>query len=100
MAKVPREFHNFFWEVDAEKLDSDEYPEFIMERILDYGTLEGVSWVRKTFGDERIREFIKGRAQRSLSSKALNFWQKILNLNPEECTSKFSTRNKFSFWEY
>ena len=100
MAKVPKEFHNVFWEVDAGKLDTDEYPEYIMERIFNYGTLEAVKWVRQTLGDDHIREYIKGRGQRSLSSKALNFWQKILNLRPEECTTKFSTRNRLSFWEY
>jgi hypothetical protein len=100
MAKVPKAFHNLFWEVDAEKLDTDEYPEYIMERILEYGTLEGVKWMRRTFGDERIKAFIKGAGQRSLSLRTINFWQMILKLRPEECTKKFSMKSKYSFWEY
>jgi hypothetical protein len=100
MAKVPKQFHNVFWEIDPEKLDTEEYPEYIMERILEYGTLEGVKWLRKTFGDDKIKAYIKGRARRSLSSKTLNFWQKILKLKPEECTDISSRKNKYSFWEY
>lgn len=100
MAKVPKEFHDVFWEVNPEKLDTEEYPEYIIERILEYGTLEGIKWVRKTFGDEKIKSYIKGPARRVLSSKTLNFWQKILKLKPEECIHTSSVRNKYSFWEY
>lgn len=100
MAKVPKQFHEVFWEVDPEQLDTEKNPEYIMERILEYGTLEGVRWVRKTIGDEKIKEFITGRARRSLSSKTLNFWQKILKLRPEECIDIFSRKTKYSFWEF
>ncbi len=100
MAKVPKEFHDVFWEIEPEKLDTEENPEYIMERILEYGTLEGAKWVRRTFGDERIKEFIKGAGRRRLSTLTLNFWQKILKLKPEECMSIPSMKNRSPFWDY
>ncbi|MFQ5648730.1 MAG: hypothetical protein ACE5IY_02200 [bacterium] len=100
MARVPKEYHKFFWEVKAEMLDTEEYPEYIIERILEHGTLESVKWLRSTIGDERIRSFVKTRGDRSLSSMTFNFWQLILKLSPEECTRMSSTRRKYSFWKY
>lgn len=100
MAKVPKKFHDVFWEVDASKLDTDEYPEYIMERILEYGTLEGVRWLREVLGDGRIKEYIKGAGRRRLSTLTLNFWQKILNLKADECMSISSMQNRSPFWNY
>ncbi len=101
MAKVPREFHNLFWEVDAEKLNTEEYPEYIMERILDYGTLEGVRWLRRTLGDTEIKRFItSSKGRRRLATRTLNFWQIILNLKSEECIPVSSLKNRSPFWNY
>ncbi|MFQ5637471.1 MAG: hypothetical protein ACE5IR_05700 [bacterium] len=98
MAKVPKKFHDVFWEVDAEKLDTEEYPEYIMERILDFGTLAGVKWLRGTLGDEKIRKYVSGPRRRGLSSRTLNFWHKIYKIRPEECAPIFSVPNRLSFW--
>ncbi len=101
MAKVPKKFHHVFWEVDAKKLDTEENPEFIMERILEYGTLESVTWLRKTLGDEELKQYIKSQtARRRLSTKTLNFWQVILKLKAEECMSISSMKNRSPFWNY
>ncbi len=101
MAKVPKQFREVFWEVDAEKLDTEAYPEYIMERILEYGTLEGVKWLRKTFGDEKIKQYVTSRrARRRLSTRTINFWQIILNLSAEECMSVSLLKNRSPYWDY
>lgn len=100
MAKVPEEFHEFFWEVNAGKLDTERNPEYIIERILEHGTLDGVKWMRRTFGDKKIKEYIKTQGHRSLSSRTINFWQVIYRFKPEECIPISSMSNKFSFWKY
>ncbi|MFQ5772665.1 MAG: hypothetical protein ACE5HX_19170, partial [bacterium] len=74
--------------------------EYIIERILEYGTLEGVKWLRKTIGDKKIKLFIKSYGQRSLSSRTLNFWRVLYNLKQEECIPTSSMRSKYSFWKY
>ena len=100
MAKVPKEFHEVFWEVNPEKLDTEAYPEYIIQRILEYGTLEGVKWVRKTFGDEKIKKYKTGTGRRRLSTVTLNFWQIVLNLIPEKCMSRSSMKNRSPYWNY
>lgn len=100
MARVPKQFHSIFWDVDPNILDTEEYPEYIMERILEYGTMESVKWMRKTFGDERIKQFILGKGRRRLSTLTINFWQTILEFKPEECIPISSLKNRSRFWNY
>lgn len=100
MAKVPKKFHRFFWEVDAEKLDTEKSPEYIIGRVLDHGTLDAVKWLRKTYGDDKIREFIAGPRRRGLSKMTINFWHKIYKIKPEECTPTFSVPDRLKFWPY
>ena len=100
MAKVPKKFHKFFWNVRIETLDTEESSEFIIGRILQHGTLDAVQWLRKTFGDEKIREYVAGPRRRGLSPKKINFWHKIYKIRPEECTPTFSIPDRLRFWKY
>ncbi len=100
MAKVPKKFHEVFWEVNPEKIDTDKNPEYVIERILEYGTLEGVKWLRKTLGDDKIKEYVTGSGRRRLSTITINFWQIILKIGPEQCMSISSLKNRSPFWKY
>ncbi len=100
MARVPKRFHEVFWEVDPGKLDTNERSAYIMERILEYGTLEGVIWLRQIFGDEEIADFITGLGRKRLSTRTLNFWQKILKVPEHRCLSISSMKNGSPLWKY
>ena len=100
MAKVPKKFHRFFWEIHAEKLDTDESAIYIMKRILDHGTLEAVQWLCKTYGNDKIKELVSGPRRRGLSKKTINFWHKIYKIRLEECTPIFSIPDRLKFWPY
>ena len=101
MAKIPAKFQDVFWEVEPDELDTEKYPEYIMERILEYGTLEGLKWLRNILGDERIKQYITSRTgRRRLSTITLNFWQIILNVKPEKCMTIFSMKNRSPYWKY
>ena len=100
MAKVPHEFHEVFWEVDPEKLDTTERSAYIMERILEYGTLEGVIWLRQIFDDKEMADFVTGLGRKRLSTRTLNFWQKILKVPEQRCMSISSMKNRSPLWNY
>ncbi len=68
MARVPKEFHYVFQEADPKQLDTERDSEPIMETILEEGPLEGVHWLRKTFGDEQIKQFIITKGRHTLSA--------------------------------
>ncbi len=92
--------HRLFWDVDPTTLDRERHADFIMERMLEYGTWEGIQWLRITYGDERIRDYLLRRGHRVLSNKTLNFWKIMLDLGGEECLQTSSLRSSRVFWNY
>ncbi|MCG8608033.1 hypothetical protein MJD09_23995 [bacterium] len=88
------------WEVDATKLDTETRPEYVIERILEYGTLEGVIWLRRNVGDEKIADFVTGLGRKRLFIRTLNFWQKIFRVPEHKCMTISSMKNRSPFWNY
>lgn len=82
---IPVNFHSLFWDVDPSTIDLLRHEDFVIERFLEYGTWENITWLRLTYSDERIVQFLKTKAYRIRSKKTLNFWQQMLCITPEEC---------------
>jgi hypothetical protein len=81
-SSIPPEFNKFFWDVDINKLDVWNNRCFIITRILNFGDLEAVRWLFKTYGEETIKETVK--ISRSLLPKPAGFWQAYFDLKEEE----------------
>ena len=56
---VPSEFHDLFWDCRPETLDTDRHAPFILERLLEYGSLAAVRWALDTYGPERLKTFLR-----------------------------------------
>jgi len=81
---------SLFWDVNVETIDIEKHANYIIERFLEYGTLDGVRWLRKFYGDERIRQFLLTKRFRIRSKKTLNYWRLILNISSEEWNKPYS----------
>ena len=62
----------FFWDVDAEHFEPQTYPHYTIARLLEYGNLEAVSWLKEQFSEEAIKDVI--RTDRTLSPRSATFW--------------------------
>ncbi len=100
MAKIPKEWHRYFWEVRPEKVDMQEHAFYILGRILEYGDKAAVKNVREIYGDRLIRKFLLSTSSRVLSNRTMKRWQTILNLRPEECAKISLIRSKNPTWNY
>lgn len=98
--EIPADLDYLFWDVPHEGLDSNKNADFIICRLLEYGTLKAVHWVLKTYGEERVKACLKGRGQKLLSAKTRNFWKLLFNLDDEECSNTFSPKTRNPFWSY
>jgi len=89
-----------FWELDAEKLDVKENARQIIERILEFGNLHQVNWMRKTYPVETIKEAI--RASRQLSPKSANFWALYYKIPQSEvrCLIRLLQKQQKVLWPY
>lgn len=98
--KVPKKFSYLFWDVNPRGLNVQAHRDYILERILEYGTMESVRWALKTYGRGGIADFLKRRGWRVLSGKTLSFWKLILNLENEPCLQRRFIESRRMFWKY
>lgn len=69
---------NLFWDINIANLDIEQNKRFIMQRVLEYGTLIDWHVLKKTFGIQKIGEEMT--QVRSLDKYALAFISLIANI--------------------
>lgn len=79
---IPRYIKKLFWETDPERVDKEKHKDYIIARILDYGTPESIRWLLRSYRDEEILRVVKHR--RGLSRKTAIFWAYRYNIPLEE----------------
>lgn len=89
-----------FWDLDVEKLDLKENSRQIIERILEWGDLNQVHWMWKTYPKEQIVERVKN--SRQLSKKSANFWADYYQIPKDEvrCLTRLLQKEQKVLWPY
>ena len=57
--EIPHHIKRFFWDVDKKKLDLNLHKKSIIERIINYGTLDDWRWLSLTYGKLAISDILK-----------------------------------------
>jgi len=86
-----------FWDVDCQTLSWDQHRDFIIQRILESGSMEMLRWLQQTVGADALRGWLQEQQGAGLSPRRLRFWQLILNL-PEEDVSAWIEGQAQSIW--
>jgi len=73
--KLPESFRKYFWDCNFNELSLDEYPKFILERVLNYGTLQDIQWIKWQVGEKYFQQI--ATQSRRLDNKTLNYWRII-----------------------
>ena len=71
MILLPKSSQKYFWDVNPEKLDSKQHQSFIVERLLEQGDLESLTWINQMYPSSEIRTI--ANHSRRLSPKTKNF---------------------------
>lgn len=91
-----RELQRLFWDRRLRNRDLDEYPLWVLERVLEYGSLEDVGFLTRRMGQKRFLETV---AQvRFKSARTENFWHLILQREGISCTKRFSRKEARPCW--
>ncbi|OFZ83380.1 MAG: hypothetical protein A2583_16050 [Bdellovibrionales bacterium RIFOXYD1_FULL_53_11] len=69
---VPNDFRHLFWDTDPEKLDFGKNGRYVIERVLELGSLDAFEWILKIFSLKKIIEVFV--TSRNISKKSANFW--------------------------
>ena len=95
---LPEQFRSLFWDHDFAALDWRRDREFVIGRVLEAGSWDAISWLRREAGDAAISDWIQRHRGRSLSSEQLRFWQLILDL-PAESVDLWLQSPERRIWE-
>ena len=79
---IPRDLQPLFWDINTDTFEPEAYPQYTIARILEYGDLPAVQWLREHFTEEMIKAVI--RAERKLSPKSANFWALVYDIPSDE----------------
>lgn len=89
-----------FWDYPPGAIDPETHASFVLERVLEYGSLEAARWALATYGAERLVDFLRRRGTRVLSRKTLSLWTVLLDLGGDECFAASSLSRSRPSWNY
>jgi hypothetical protein len=97
---LPPILYPLFWDCRPQSIDAGAQAPFVLDRVLEYGSLASARWALETYGAEHIKGFLRQRGLRTLSRKTLGFWTMLLGLEGEACFDRSSLSHSKSFWNY
>ena len=73
---IPANFKKYFWDCDFNSLSLEEHKLFITERILNFGNMESVKWIKNLITEKELLILVKN--SKNLDAKTRNYWKIIL----------------------
>jgi len=95
-ATAVKKLQRLFWDKPLLERDFDEFPLWVIKRVLEYGTLSDVQVLIGIVGKN---EFLESVSKIKFSSMITQrFWQKILDREGYKCTRKSSRQGVEMYW--
>jgi hypothetical protein len=69
---VPERFRSLFWDARLEDIHIGRNARYIIERVLDAGSLEALDWTQRIYPVRKIVDVLA--TSRGLGKKSKNFW--------------------------
>lgn len=70
--------NKYFWDADISSLKWEQHRDFIVRRVLQYGDLPSLRWLRSRMGDEDLRLWIVTHNGGGLNPRQVRYWSLIL----------------------
>jgi hypothetical protein len=88
-----------FHDTRVEDVDPEVHAAFVIQRLLDRGTMRSVRALVHFYGTDRIRRFFFEGGFDRVSPRTAPLWAAFLQLDPEECKRKSSPRRSSPSWK-
>ena len=100
MKTLPKQFYKYFWDTDPATIDVDRKAAYIINRLLQWGRVEELKWLKKNYGVEALRVVV--RRSRELSVKHGNFYSLIYDIPSKEvlCLQMGSLQQPRVAWKH
>lgn len=80
-ANILARLRPFLQEYKVAELDLEADAVVIFERGLEHGDVEVQRWLLRTYGEARLRDFVRDHGARRLSPRAFAYWQVVLKVD-------------------
>ena len=77
--QLPQSIKTVLWSYNIDTVSLERDKETIITQCLNYGTLEDIKWVLKTYSEQEIRKIVSHPKRGMWWKKTLNFWITILD---------------------
>jgi len=71
--KIPDKFFSLFWDAETSSIGIKKNARYIIERVLEMGSMDAVQWIQRTYPTRLIIEVCE--SSRKISQKSKNFWR-------------------------
>jgi len=81
---IPQSIKACLWSYDVDRIDFSLYDHraLVIKNVLNHGTNEAISWIRKNFSENEIVDVIKKSSVSDWSKKSLALWSLLFNVRP------------------
>lgn len=69
---IPERFASLFWDTELENIHVKRNAPYIIEKVLEFGSLDAVDWLQGIYTVQKIKEVLSD--SRGLSRKSRIFW--------------------------
>lgn len=73
VASVPERLRSLFWDTDIRNVHLKRHARYIIERMLEFGSLDAVNWLQRVYTVKNILDVLD--SSRALSEKSRLFWR-------------------------
>jgi transcriptional regulator with XRE-family HTH domain len=94
--EVIGQIERLFWDKKPRPEDLTRYPRWIVERVLEFGSLRDVRALIGYFGRDDFLDLVS--TCRFASRRTAVFWENVLKRERPECTKKRSPRAAGNYW--
>jgi hypothetical protein len=98
-AEIRDEASVLFHDTRVEDVDPETHAAFVIQRVLDRGTMRSVRALVHFYGTDRIRRFFVEGGFERVSSRTAPLWAAFLQLDPDACIPKSSARRSSPSWK-
>ena len=89
---------NLFWDIDIDSLDLDKNKRYVIQRVLEYGTLSDWMIIKSFYGINTISKEMQ--QVRTLEKTALSFLCTIANLKKEDFRCYTLKQSQPQLWDF
>ncbi len=87
-----------FWDVDPQNIDLIKHQSFILQRVLNYGTLDNLQELISVYGIKKIKSAVC--QLKNLSNKSLNFVSFFFSIPKEQLKCYTKKQLSQTHWNY